>query len=143
MIEIADNIFVSEESISFKFSRSGGPGGQNVNKVNTKATLFFDLANETAFSDEQKKKIFKKLATRTDKNGVVRVMSQKHRTQKANRVTAFERLGELLAGALKTKAVRRKTRVPYAARQKRLEGKKQRGLLKKQRKKIAPGDTEG
>ncbi|MCK4752202.1 MAG: aminoacyl-tRNA hydrolase [Planctomycetes bacterium] len=143
MIEIADNIFVSEESISFKFSRSGGPGGQNVNKVNTKATLFFDLANETALSDEQKKKIFKKLATRTDKNGVVRVISQKHRTQKANRATAFERLGELLTAALKTKTVRKKTRVPYAARQKRLEVKKQRGLLKKQRKKIAPGDSEG
>ncbi len=143
MIKVADNIFVSGESISFKFSRSGGPGGQNVNKVNTKATLFFDIANETVFSDEQKEKILEKLSTRIDKNGVIRIISQRHRTQQANRETAIERLGELLAGALKAKAVRKKTKVPYASCQKRLEGKKQRGLLKKQRKKIAPGDTEG
>jgi ribosome-associated protein len=73
------------------------------------------------------------LASRADKNGVLRVVSQKFRTQRANRKAAIERLRELLAGALKIRPVRKKSKVPYAAKQRRLEEKKRRGLLKRQR----------
>ena len=142
-IKIAKGVFVSKGSVAFKFSRSSGPGGQNVNKVNTRVTLFFDLAGDGNFSDEQKRRILKKLATRADKNGVVRVVCQKYRTQRANRVVAVERLGELLAGALKQRRVRKKTRVPRSAIEKRLAEKKRRGMLKKQRMKIAPSEAEG
>lgn len=133
MIEIQDDIFICEDSLVFKFSRSGGPGGQNVNKVNTRVTVFFDVANCDIFSDGEKRRILKRLATRANKNGVVRVVSQRHRTQKANRRAAVERLGELLRGALAKKAVRKKTAVPERAKQKRLEQKKRRSLLKRQR----------
>ncbi len=133
MIEIKNNIFVSEEELVFRFSRSGGPGGQNVNKVNTRVTVLFDAANCESFSDEQKRLILKRLATRANKNGVIRVVSQKHRTQKANRAAAVERLGELLREALKKRSVRKKTAVPERAKQKRLEEKKRRSMLKKQR----------
>ncbi|MDD5327694.1 MAG: alternative ribosome rescue aminoacyl-tRNA hydrolase ArfB [Phycisphaerae bacterium] len=126
-------ISISEDELVFKFSRGGGPGGQNVNKVNTRVTVLFDAANSRSFSDEQKKLILKALANRADKNSVIRVVSQRHRTQKANRNAAVERLEELLTGALKKKKVRKKTKVPQAARRKRLEIKKRRGLLKKQR----------
>jgi ribosome-associated protein len=126
-------IEIPEEELVFKFSRSGGPGGQNVNKVNTRVTVFFDVANTASFSDVQKKRILRRLATRADKNGVVRVVSQRYRTQKANRAAAVERLGELLEEAMKRKAVRKKTKVPEYARQKRLEEKKRRSMLKKQR----------
>ena len=133
MIEIKNNISISKEELVFRFSRSGGPGGQNVNKVNTRVTVLFDAANCESFSDEQKRLILKRLATRANKNGVIRVVSQRHRTQKANRAAAVERLGELLREALKKRSVRKKTAVPERAKQKRLEEKKRRSMLKKQR----------
>jgi ribosome-associated protein len=133
MIKISRGIFISEDELVFKFSRGGGPGGQNVNKVNTRVTVLFDAANSGSFSDEQKGQILKRLASRADKDGVIRVVSQRYRTQKANRRAAVERLEELLRGALKKKAVRKKTRVPEAAKRERLEKKKRRGFLKRQR----------
>ncbi len=135
MIEITNNISISEERINFKASRSSGPGGQNVNKVNTRITLFFDVSNCENISDEQKQLILKRFATRADKNGVIRVVSQKYRTQKANRRAAVERLCEFLKEALESKPKRKKTKVPYSTKQKRLEQKRQRSLLKQQRAK--------
>ncbi len=135
MIEITNDVFISEDELVFKFSRSGGPGGQNVNKVNTRVTLFFDVANCESFSDVQRQRILKRLATRANKDGVIRVVSQRYRTQKANRRVAVERLQELLRGALKKRAVRRKTRVPEAVKRRRLEEKRRRSLLKQQRAK--------
>jgi len=135
MIEITNGIFISEDELIFKTSRSGGPGGQNVNKVNTRITLLFDVASCNNFSDVQKQQILKRLATRADKTGVIRVVCQKYRTQSANRKTALERLCQLLLEGLKTPPVRIKTEIPYAAKQKRLEEKRQRSLLKQQRAK--------
>ena len=135
MIDIADNISIREDEIVFRASRSGGPGGQNVNKVNTRITLFFDVSSCESFSDVQKRQILSRLSTRADKNGLVRVASQKFRTQKANRRAAVERLQQLLAEALKTQPVRKKTKIPYAAKKRRLEQKRRRGLLKQQRAK--------
>ena len=134
MSKTSRGIFISEEELVFKFSRGGGPGGQNVNKVNTRVTVLFDAANSRSFSDEQKERILKRLASRTDKDGVIRVVSQQYRTQKANREAAVERLEELLSGALKKKKMRKKTRVPEAAKRERLEKKKRRGFLKRQRR---------
>ncbi len=135
MIEIKGNIFIREDGLIFKASRSGGPGGQNVNKVNTRITLFFDVSNCESFSDVQKRRILSRLSTRADKNGLIRVASQRFRTQKANRRAAVERLQQLLAEALKTRPVRKKTKVPYAVKQRRLEEKRRRSLLKRQRAK--------
>ena len=133
MIEITDGVFISEDEFVFKASRSGGPGGQNVNKVNTRITLFFDVAGCAGLSYIQKRRILARLSTRADKNGIIRVVSQKYRTQKANRRPAVERLQELLREAVKTKPVRKKTRVPERARLRRLEEKKRRSMLKRQR----------
>lgn len=133
MIEISSGIFISEDELVFKFSRSSGPGGQNVNKVNTRVTVLFDVARAKSFSDVQKKRILKRLATRADKDGVIRVVSQRYRTQKANRRAVVERLEDLLREALKKKVVRKKTKVPEAVKRRRLEEKRRRSLLKKQR----------
>jgi ribosome-associated protein len=133
MIEIKEGVFISVEELVFKRSRSSGPGGQNVNKVNTRVTVFFDVSNCQSLSDAQKKLILKKLSGRADKNGVIRVASQRHRRQKANQNAAVERLGELLKQALTRKPVRKKTKVPFSAIQRRLEEKKRRSLLKKER----------
>ena len=133
MIQVNNKIEISESELIFTTSRSSGPGGQNVNKVNTRVTLFFDIAASRGFSDIQKSRILKKLATRTSKAGLIRVVSQRYRTQKANRNAAIGRLVELLQTALKTNPSRKKTKVPFSERQKRLQDKKQRSLLKKQR----------
>lgn len=133
MIEITGDTFINEDELVFKVSRSSGPGGQNINKVNTRVTVFFDVANCENLSDTQKQRILARLATRVDKNGVLRVVSQKFRTQRANRKAAVERLQQLLAGAIKTRPIRKKSKVPYAAKQRRLEEKRRRSLLKRQR----------
>jgi ribosome-associated protein len=135
MIEVTNDIFIREDELIFKVSRSGGPGGQNINKVSTRVTLFFDVASCESFSDVQKQRILARLATRADKNGVMRVVSQRFRTQKANRKAAVGRLGDLLRQALKTRPVRKKTMIPYAVKQQRLEEKRRRSLLKQQRTK--------
>ena len=133
MIEISGDIFINEDDLVFKVSRSSGPGGQNINKLNTRVTLLFDVANCGSFSDTQKQRILARLASRADKNGVLRIVSQKFRTQGANRRAAVERLRQLLIDALKTKPVRKKSKVPYAAKQRRLEDKRRRSMLKRQR----------
>ncbi len=144
MIEITQNISISEDELVFKTSRSGGPGGQNVNKVSTRVTLFFDVANCENLSGEQKKQILSRLSGRADKRGVIRVASQKYRTQKANREAAVERFRGLLAEALKKRPVRKKTRIPHAVNQRRLEEKRRRSLLKQQRARgNRVGDFEG
>ena len=130
MIEISKNIFISEDELVFKASRSSGPGGQNVNKVNTRISLFFNIKESKSFSDYQKKRILKCLSTRIDKDGFIRVVSQKFRTQKSNRTAAFERLQELLEKALKPKPIRKKTKVPYSAKQKQYDAKSIRCLQK-------------
>ena len=141
MIEIANGLYIPEDVLVFKVSRSSGPGGQNVNKLSTRMTVLLDVGDCPSLSDAQKRRILARLANRADKNGVIRVVCQKHRTQKANRRGAVERLQELLAEALKTRPVRVETEVPYAARQRRLDQKRQRGLLKQQRaRKNPPGD---
>ena len=124
---------ISSEYLRFQASRSSGPGGQNVNKVNTRVTAFFDLPSCPDFSEQQKRRIQEKLATRTDSHGIVRVSSQRFRTQQANRKAAVRRLCELVEQALARPRVRRRTTVPRGAQERRLENKRQRSQLKRLR----------
>jgi ribosome-associated protein len=133
MIEINDSLSIQEAELSFRFSRSSGPGGQNVNKVSTKVTLLFDVACSPSLSEDQRSLIMRRLGTRITRAGVLRISSQKHRSQSANREASIERFGELLRMALERSRPRRKTRMPKSARERRLEQKKRRGTLKRQR----------
>lgn len=127
-------ININPDDLFFSFSRSSGPGGQNVNKVNTRVTLYFDLVGCDKLSTEQKGRITRKLATRIGKNGMLRVVCRKHRTQKANRQGALERLNELLSEALKKPRTRRATSVSRSQKEKRLADKRRQSMQKKQRR---------
>ena len=133
MIHIAEGLFISEDEIRFTASRSGGPGGQNVNKVSSKVTLAFDVRNSAALSDEQKRKIMGRLATRINKDGILQIASQKTRSQELNRADVLSRFSQLLRAALTPRRERIKTRVSSSAKQDRLNEKKKRSLTKEWR----------
>ena len=135
MVEITDRLAIADEELTFTTARSGGPGGQHVNKVNSRVTLWFDVMASPSLSDEQKQRLASRLATRINRDGVMRVVSQRHRSQSANRNAAVERFAELVREALATAPPRRKTSVSQAAKTRRLETKKQRSQLKQQRAK--------
>ena len=135
MIEVTNEISIPEDELRFTASLSSGPGGQNVNKVNTRVTLWFDVVNSPNLSPEQKELIASRLGSRINKDGVLRVISQQTRSQLANREAALERFVSLLRTALKQEKVRRKTGVSKMAKKRRLEEKKQHSILKRERSK--------
>lgn len=134
--DIARNTVIDESNLTFQASRSSGPGGQNVNKVNTKVEVLFDVTNCPALSAWQKQRLHQRLANRIDKLGVLHVVAQDHRTQAANRQAATERLVELLRAALKTLPPRKKTRPTAGSRERRLTAKKHRSQQKTSRRQI-------
>ncbi len=143
MIEINKELSISQGDLSFVFSRSSGPGGQNVNKVSTRVTLLFDVENCPALGEAQKHLLCTRLSGRIDRDGLLRVTCQEYRTQSANRRGALQRFVELLAGALETRPTRKKTKPSQAARRKRMEAKRQRSDLKQRRaKRSLPDDGE-
>ncbi len=133
VLEITKNILIPLRELSFTFSRSSKPGGQNVNKVNTRVTLIFDLLHSPSLSAAQKIRIRQRLAGRINKQGLLRVVSFRYRTQAANRVAAIERFASLLREALHETKSRKKTRQPRSAKEGRLAAKKHRGRLKQMR----------
>lgn len=119
--------------IEVRFSRSPGPGGQNVNKVNTRATLLFDFASCAKLTDAEKTRIRRRLRTRLSRDGRLRVVSHRERTQRRNRAAAETRLIELLTEMTRRRKVRRATRPTAASRQRRLDAKRRQGELKRRR----------
>lgn len=133
MVRITEGLEIPEEELGFATSRSGGPGGQNVNKLETKVTLRFDLAGSPSLTEEQKARLRERLATRITRNGVLQVSSQRHRTQGANREAAMARFAELVGGALQEEAPRKPTKVSRAVKRRRLDNKRRQSLKKQQR----------
>jgi ribosome-associated protein len=130
---INDRVRIPASELRFVTSRSSGPGGQNVNKVNTRVTLLFDLAVTQSLTSTQRSRVRRRLHTRIDRRGVMRVVSSRHRTQAANRRAAIERFTGLLADALAVPKARLKTRVPAAAIERRLQEKARRSQVKRRR----------
>ena len=128
-------IDLSSETL-FQTSRSGGKGGQNVNKVETAVTGYFNIAGSQLLSEEQKTLIAEKLSNRINSEGLLMVKSQKHRTQLENKQEVISKMNELVTKALQKKKKRIATKASKASKEKRMESKKKKGEVKEGRKKI-------
>ncbi len=137
---ITEQLTIPDSELTYTTSRSSGPGGQHVNKVSSRVTLLFDVTASPSLSEDQKRRILTRLTTRVNREGVLRVVSQAHRSQAANREEAAQRFAALIRSALTRQPPRRKTKVPAAARRRRLESKKQRGQVKQYRSKPSVRD---
>ena len=130
---INDRLTIPEDEISYVASRSAGPGGQHVNKVNSRVTLVFDLQGSVSLTEAQKERLRERLATRISKAGELRVSAQRERSQVLNRQRAREVFCDLVRQALERQTPRRPTRVPKSSKRRRLTDKKRRGEVKKGR----------
>lgn len=135
VIQVTDSIAVPRSELVYRASRSGGAGGQHVNKTSTKIELLWDFQRSGALDDGQKERVRKKLAARIDSDGNLRVVAGNRRSQLQNRGAAEERLAKLVRDAMHEPRKRRATAPTRASKERRLETKKQHGQKKANRRK--------
>ncbi len=133
MIPINASIILTDTEIELTFSRSQGPGGQNVNKVNSKVTIHWDLKNSPSIAAFIKRRIQSKHGNRLNNDGKLVLSSQQHREQHRNREDCYQKLRVIIVDALKQRKARKTTRPTRASKQRRLDNKKKHSHRKSMR----------
>ena len=134
MIEIDERTSIDEGELAFHFARSGGPGGQNVNKVSTKAELRWKIAESRAIGEDAKQRLTALAGRRLNAEGELIVVCGRHRSQVANREECVERLVELVRRSLRPPKRRQATRPSAASKAGRIEEKRRRAGIKRARR---------
>ena len=135
MLEVGASRPLREDELTFRYTRSGGPGGQHVNTSSTRVELLFDVAGSPAFTEAERSLAKRRLRTRLDSEGRLRVVAQDERSRARNRAIAIDRFVALMREALRPPPPpRRPTQPTRAAREERLDEKRQRGTRKRMRR---------
>lgn len=133
-LSVSPDLAIPRSELEYRATRSGGAGGQHVNTSSTRIELLWDLRRSTAITDEQRERLYAKLAARLDSDGRVRVVASDRRSQGQNRQAADSRLATLVRAALVIPKKRRPTKPTRASKEKRLADKKRRGERKRDRR---------
>ena len=133
MIKITGSISIVEDELDIEFVRSGGPGGQKVNKTSSAVVLKFDIRNSPSLPEEVKSRLDEICGNRVNKNGVLVIHARQYRSPVRNRVSAVNRLIEFIKRASEVPVERKKTKPSATSKRERLAEKKKRGHLKKNR----------
>lgn len=134
VIGINDALWIPRTELTYRATRSGGPGGQHVNTSSTRIELLWDVGASPSLSDEQRALILEKLANRISQEGVLLIAASEHRSQLQNKEAATARLAELVRQALVVPKTRRKTKPSRASREERLRAKQHRSSVKRMRR---------
>ncbi len=133
MLEVTPTIIIDESELSEEFIRASGPGGQNVNKVSTAVQLRFNVANSPALPDGVRHRLLALAANRINSDGELVIVARESRSQLQNREDARAQLVALIRQATVKPKLRRNTKPTFASQQRRLEGKRVRSDVKRQR----------
>ena len=135
-LRINHEVSIPLSELSFRFSRSSGPGGQHVQKSSTRVELLFDVVNSTSLNEEQRRRVQRRLRGYIDSTGTLRLVSQSERSQWRNREQVVARFQTMMQQALKPRRRRKATRPTAASKERRLRQKRQRSEIKKGRGKV-------
>ncbi len=141
MIKVTENISISETELEFEFTRSGGPGGQKVNKTSSAVVLRFDIDGSPSLSETVKNRLRKIGGSRITGEGLLVIHARRYRSQTMNRDDAVQRLIKLLELAAQKPVERKSTKPTRASRRKRLQEKREKSLRKKDRS-FTPSDND-